>query len=818
LGGTTPNFTAACHDTVDDEVYVVGYRTNPGVDDARIWRIEIAPLITDVPIVYPPYVYMTVPLVGVQMVLREETDLEAPFGINDPQAIAYDFEEDALVLFSGIPVGGGATDSKWIKMERKSYDFMDEVDPAPFVVEHNLSQSFQQGVKNGVLMIHDGLSGIPPVNDYTRLRTTDMSYESVDGFVPGGAGGLIAHTYFYAETNSTLVGAEGGLVTVTRQYHDRTTAGAANLDEVLDDLVSRAGLDPATDVEYDASVQAATVGGMLQMKQSPVRQVIEPLTFAYNFDGVESDDKIKFVTRGLAAAVDTIEEDELGVQSGKPKPIQNLVEIRGMEVEISEDLFVQHYEKKRQYVEGTQHASRPRVYEPDTPIIQRSYSNATVSLPMTLTAKEAKEIAEKQLYQAWNDLVGYSLSVGPRHLRLDPTDVVTVNLGSNAFSLRLSRSTLGDALVSEMEATSNDAELFTSDTEAPEVSVVDPPLTPPGPTELFVLDIPLLYDTDASGQSSSGVYVAFGAHNDAWRGAVAQVSTDGITWVTMEAAVEGVPWGYVTSGAVDPLPPTETTDERPCEWNGRITTWDRETEIRFEAMDGGGEWTSLTETQVLNGFNKAIIVSREQVEVIQFATAFDHGDGTITIAALLRGRRGTEPAAEAGHSAGAKVLLVDSDWVYRAPLSLDQVGVNLWVRAPSLGTIITNTSVETFTLAGNDLKPYPVAHVERDAPPGATRDPLVLTWLRRTRLGGEMDWGDAFEDVVMGETIEEYDVVLLDPSGTDEELVKTVTSETASFTDAEQLAAGYSTGDPLEVVIYQKSAVVGRGYGRSCTV
>ena len=57
-----------------------------------------------------------------------------------------------------------------------------------------------------------------------------------------------------------------------------------------------------------------------------------------------------------------------------------------------------------------------------------------------------------------------------------------------------------------------------------------------------------------------------------------------------------------------------------------------------------------------------------------------------------------------------------------------------------------------------------------------------------------------------------------DPRETTEEESKTVTSETASFNDAEQTGAGYASGAPLKVVIYQISGTTDRGYGGKATV
>ncbi len=808
VGGTVAQCQQAIYDPLHGEIWVVGWRTNATQNDARLWRVTVT---------LAPGLLGTTTFLDV-----DEYEFSADLGITEPTALAYDPSEDALIIFGGDISGSNPPLStiRWVKVDRETLTELDALDPAPWVVSQMVGQSLQQGPTNGFLAVHDGMGGAGlPHNPYLKLFVSDMTTEEITTIQRSGIAANV--TYYLWESNSTIVGNTAGLIDVTRQYHDRTfedVGDATTLDEVLLDLSERAGLT-ISDVDFDVGVSNTVVKGYVIGRQAPIRQMMEPLSFAYNFDAVESDYQVKFVERGSQSSVDTFDEEDLAAQAKKQtRPTPPLVETRAMEVEIPEEVYVRHVEPSRDWQEGTQHAHRPRVYEPGDVEVQRSQSNETVPLPITMTAKEAKEVAEVQLYQAWSDRTQFVWAAGPRYLRLDPTDVATINLENVSFILRLYQIAVGDALTLEFRGTRHDAEIYTSDTAAEEVDVSSTVIVPPGPTELFLLDTPLLRDSDASGQAASGIYVAFGAYKDAWVGAHAHSSLDGSTWFTFEVARDAIPWGF-TEVAIEALPPSEVSPTRPCEWNSRITTWDRVTEIIFYSVEGASDWASLPEDQVRDtGANAVYIKSAEGTEILQFATAVDGGDGTVTISDLLRGRRGTEVAAQAGHSSGARVLLLDPAWVMRKSLSLEEIGVLKWYRAISLGELVETAARTGLVLQGNDLKPYPVVDIERNLPPGGGARTLTLTWVRRVRMSGADDWNDGITDVPLGETIEEYDAVLLDPTGTTEELVKTVTSETVSFTDGEQTTAGYGSGDPLEVVIYQKSAIVGRGYPRACTV
>jgi hypothetical protein len=87
---------------------------------------------------------------------------------------------------------------------------------------------------------------------------------------------------------------------------------------------------------------------------------------------------------------------------------------------------------------------------------------------------------------------------------------------------------------------------------------------------------------------------------------------------------------------------------------------------------------------------------------------------------------------------------------------------------------------------------------------------LVITWQRRTRIGGA--WLDGTGEVPLSEDSELYDVEICDDSGNVLRTISDLTTPTAIYTSAMQIADfGFQPASVL-VNVYQKSAQVGRGF------
>ena len=93
---------------------------------------------------------------------------------------------------------------------------------------------------------------------------------------------------------------------------------------------------------------------------------------------------------------------------------------------------------------------------------------------------------------------------------------------------------------------------------------------------------------------------------------------------------------------------------------------------------------------------------------------------------------------------------------------------------------------------------------------------LTITWVRRTRLGGELL--DGTGTVPLGEASEAYQVDIRNAADTATVRTISTISPSASYTAAQQTTDGLTPGNPVVLRVFQISATVGRGIQRSATV
>jgi hypothetical protein len=196
-------------------------------------------------------------------------------------------------------------------------------------------------------------------------------------------------------------------------------------------------------------------------------------------------------------------------------------------------------------------------------------------------------------------------------------------------------------------------------------------------------------------------------------------------------------------------------------------------------------------------------------EILQFADAEQLGPSEWRLSKLLRGRRGSEWAM-ATHQVGEAVLVLDPAVLSRVS-SLDEVGLARFYRAVSIGSDPSLPGAVAFTNQAASLKPYAPVHISGSRNGAAD---LTITWLRRTRFGGE--WRDLV-DVPLNEASEAYEVDVLDGA---EQVVRTLSSSSRSivYTAANQTTDFGTPQSAVAIAVYQTSAAVGRGFAGRATL
>ena len=232
-----------------------------------------------------------------------------------------------------------------------------------------------------------------------------------------------------------------------------------------------------------------------------------------------------------------------------------------------------------------------------------------------------------------------------------------------------------------------------------------------------------------------------------------------------------------------------------------------------------GTLESVTDITLLGGANAlAVETGAGQWEIVQAAVAELIAPSRYRLTRLLRGQRGTEGAMVSMVPTGARVVVLDTA-VATLPISEADLGLPWnWRIGPASRPVSDETFVATsFTPGGAGLRPFSVGHVEQPWRTARSPGDLTIRWMRRSRSLAADTWGAG--DVPLAEDNESYEAEIRDGGTIKRTLTATTTS--ALYTAAQQTAdwgAPLGPGQSLAIRIYQLSALIGRGAGRSVTL
>lgn len=540
-------------------------------------------------------------------------------------------------------------------------------------------------------------------------------------------------------------------------------ANTVTLSDIVSDICYRSGLE-ASDI--DVTDLTDEIDGYIISRNMSARSAIEPLQKAYFFDGAEFGNKINFVKRG-SSSIKTITQDDLGATDYGSDQYA-LKQTRMQNSELPSDVSIGYISSVRDYEVATQRAQR----------INYSVPNSVgQELAIVMSDDKALQIADITLYNAYTEREKFEFALTNDHIDLNPTDVVTVTYEGDSRVVRLVKLSYGDVI--ECEAISEDSQVYTSTATAAPDTWSGQTISLPGNTYVAYRDIPMLRNAD----NDAGLYFAAAGYKASWTGAQIFKSVDGGTTYSPITAI----FASGTAGsAIDALPDAVST------------LWDRTNTLTISLVTGS--LSSATEDNVIKGTNYLLVGS----EIIQFANATLNGDGTYTVDTLIRGRRGTEWATTE-HEVGEGVILLTESTIRRFEATLNTA---VKYKAVTLGQYVENAVAETVTNTGISLKPFSPAYV-RGSRDGSNN--LTVTWMRRSRYIGGPLW-----ELPVFEESESYEVDVM--SGATVLRTISASSETASYSAAEQTADGLTPGDPVTINVYQLSATAGRGYGTEATI
>lgn len=538
---------------------------------------------------------------------------------------------------------------------------------------------------------------------------------------------------------------------------DSVSESSTTLDVIQGDICDRAGLEAG---EYDVTELTDSVEGYVITRPMSARSASEPLQQAFFYDAAEIANKLDFIKRGGVSAV-SIPEDDLGASSGTNAPLMR--QTRQQDAELPSQVIIKYIDVDLDFQQGSQRAQ----------IINANVENVVmVDLAIVMTGSDAKKIAEILLFNSWVEREKFNLALTHEYIGRNPTDVITVTADGQTRLMRITSINFGAVL--SLECVSEDLQVYSSAAEAGTPESTDQTVGLDGASKLFLLDIPLLRNAD---DNASGMYVAVTGVMSGWTGASIFKSLDsGVSYSPIIDVFNKATTGKATTALAD---------------HG-VTLWDKTNTVTVNLTSG--TLSSTTELAVLKGANYALLGD----EIIQFVNATLNVNGTYTLDTLLRGRRGTDWAT-VDHVINDDFVLLTEDQIRRMEAVIN---TERDYKAVTYGNFLDDASNMPKTNNGVSEKPFSPVLVK------GSRDGslnLTITWNRRSRQIGSALWVLP----VMEET-ESYEVDIMNGAT----VVRTIsiTSETASYTAAQQVTDFGSTQASITVRVYQLSASLGRGY------
>jgi len=518
--------------------------------------------------------------------------------------------------------------------------------------------------------------------------------------------------------------------------------------------------------EHDAGTLNGTIAGYTIDRIMSARDALQPLELAYFFDSLESEGRIVFRHRGAQPPAATLAEGEL-VEVTKEAGLATLT--RAQETDLPASAKITYVSASGDYRQAVAEARR---------LTGSSGRVAQAELAIALEPHQAGAIAEAWLFEAWSTRERADFTLPPSALAIEPGDIVDLAVGGRSRLVRVTE--IGDSGARACRALSIDPEIYGGARVADRIAA---PATPGfvGQPVVAFLDLPLLRGDEPADCG----YVA--AQQSPWPGGVAFYRSPEQAGFVLKA-IAAAP--AVMGDTLDPLP------------SGPVGRLDRAARPRIKLY--GGALSSVTRLQMLAGANVAAVRNPGGAwEVLQFETATLIGPLTYELSGFLRGQAGTEGAMPPVLAAGARFVLLDGA-IARIDLTPDEVRLPFnWKVGASSRDIGDPAYVSlTHAVAGTGARPLSPVHVRGRRTDGD----LAITWVRRTRIGGD-SWETA--EVPLAEQSEAYEVDILDGASVVRTL--TATAPGAAYTSAQQTEDFGAPQASVAVRVYQLGAAYGRG-------
>lgn len=542
---------------------------------------------------------------------------------------------------------------------------------------------------------------------------------------------------------------------------------SVTLQQIIESLCATAGMRAG---EYDASALAGVgVTGFVIKNIQGINQALEQLQQAYFFDVIRSAGVLRFVPKDRTRAAVSPDESMLATHVfGSEQPDNFSKEILTIE-QLSSEVNVTFLDPAEDYAENTA-SYRRQLALPD--------NKKDVSVQLVLNIAQAKQMAERLLYQEWiEQRIKYTLQLPPALLKAEAGDIVQIQILGEAQNLEIRRVNLGANLICEYEAIPSDKS-FLSYERSLAVKPVESTLTVEGDTVAIIRDMNLVSDSDTEGL----YYSATG--EGTWRFGYLFASLDAQNYDFVNTISTRGAIGTVEGTLRDALP----------------DVFDRVTSV-VVALIGNVQLQSVSDSQLDAGKNKALVGE----EILQFQNAYYLGSQRWRLQGFRRGIRGTA-AKTVGHGAGENFLLLTGDDAYvqiQSGTPAD-VGRTYYFKVLNSSQTLDQVAAQTMPIVGNPYRPYAPSGVKLSRLAGGD---LLVSWRRHSRRNGLWKNGG---DIAIPLEEQRCLVEILNNGAVVE--TGTITGNQFTYTAAAQIADFGALQNSLTLRIYQLNDAVVSGF------
>lgn len=419
--------------------------------------------------------------------------------------------------------------------------------------------------------------------------------------------------------------------------------GTTALSDIVSDICTRSGL---TSGQLDVSQLAAdTVSGYTIADRMSARDALTPLAHAYFFDAVETDNVIRFVKRSNATVAATIPEADLAAHDYGATVPEQLSVTRTQELELPLEITVKFPNTNANYLMGSQYARK---------VTSQSQLRQNVSIPIAMTDSQALLIAQTMVHAAWVNRDAIDFQVGMKYALLDPTDLVIVEKGANAYEVRLHDKEHAKPGIIKLKGVRDDVDLY-GNAANPLIDTVIAPLQ--AQVDPGYIDAPMIFDAPAPATASGyELWIAACSANPNWGGCDVFFSTDDLnyTWI-------GRSFGSAIGSLTAPLASAADPD---------LTNT-----LSVDLLDPAATLSPCSAADLIALSNLAYVDS----ELVAYENAVLTGLQNYNLTTLRRGAYGSLPSA---HLTGGVFVAIDKN-VIKFPYLQKLIGTTVYFRFPS---------------------------------------------------------------------------------------------------------------------------------------